>query len=98
MISITLNYHSGLDPTNETATPKLRNVLLENLEFSGNDEGGEFDGLPESYIENITLKNVNFNNGKAKFPKCDYIKNGICDENVNPCPPCFKKKEDLNIE
>lgn len=32
MVEFTLNYHSGLAPTNATATPVLRNVLLENSE------------------------------------------------------------------
>ena len=39
MIQVTLNYHTGLKPTNRTATPVLRNVLIEDCTFTGGSSG-----------------------------------------------------------
>lgn len=89
MIDVTLNYHSGLPKTNATATPKLRDVLLENVTFVGGDNAGIVDGLEESHIENIEFRNVDFNGGKAKFKDCDYVDGGKCTGSTNVCPPCF---------
>ena len=55
MISFTLNYASGLKPTNESATPKLRNIWVDDVTFVGGSNAGEFNGLKESHIENVTV-------------------------------------------
>lgn len=73
MISVTLEYHTGIPPTNKTATPVFRNFLFENITFSGSDNGGVFLGLPESPIVNVTLRNVNFNKyGFFMLRRCVY--------------------------
>ena len=44
MISVNLNYHTGLKPTNKTATPVMKNVLIENCKFIGGDNAGDNAG------------------------------------------------------
>ncbi len=88
-ISFTLNYHSDIKPTNESATPRLQNVLVENCKFTGVSEAGEFDGLGESHIKNITLRDVVIE-GSDKFKKCDNIDGGRCEGKTTICPPCFE--------
>ena len=91
MISLTLNYASGLKPTNESATPRLKNILIENCQFIGGNNGGEFNGLNESHIQNVTLRDVDFNGGKVSFSTCSYVDSGKCEGSTNACPPCFVK-------
>ena len=94
MVQLTLNYHKGLSPTNKTATPVLRNVLIEDCKFTASKSdlpnAGVMDGLPESHIQNVTLRNVDLNGGKAKWQTCQYVDNGVCEGSTNACPPCFK--------
>ena len=96
MVQVTLNYHKGLSPTNKTATPVLRNVLVEDCRFtagkSDTPNAGVMDGLPESHIQNVTLRNVDLNGGKAKWQTCQYVDNGVCEGSTNACPPCFKDR------
>jgi len=89
MISITLNYHKGLAPTNATATPMLRDVMLRNITFVSGESAGLIDGLPESHIWNVTLKNVVFPPG-VNFSLCDYVDQGTCEGTTNQCPSCFQ--------
>lgn len=91
MLCVTLNYHAGLAPTNWTATPRLRGVLFEGIRFLGGHAAGGFDGLPESPIENVTLRDVTFPTGgkPLKFSKCEHIVGGVCEGTTNLCPPCF---------
>lgn len=91
MVCVTLNYHTGLQPTNASATPHLQNVLFEDLVFLDSQDAGGFDGLPESPILNITLRNVRFPSN-ASFGKCDYVSGGVCEGNTSKCPPCFKDR------
>ena len=94
MISLTLNYHPGLKPTNASATPRLQNILIEDCQFKGGKNGGEFNGLKESHIQNVTLRNVDFNGGNVTFSTCEYVDNGICEGSTNACPPCFKMEKE----
>lgn len=102
MIDVTMNYHSGLDPTNASATPQLHDVYFDNVVFTYDDEydgigarssgknAGMFDGLPEMHISNVTLHDVDFNGGDAEWTTCDYIDGSVCTGSTNACPPCFK--------
>ena len=45
--SFTLNYASHLPKTNASATPRLRNILLENVTFDSAGSAGEINGLEE---------------------------------------------------
>merc|ERR1711879_710643 len=89
MIQMTMDYHAGIPPTNATATPIFRNILFENLLFQGGSNAGRFVGLAESPLQNITLRNVSFNGGDAKFSSCEHVLNGVCDAATTPCPSCF---------
>lgn len=82
MISMTLNYHKGLAPTNATATPVLRDVMLRNITFVSGESAGLIDGLPESHIRNVTLMNVVFP-PHVKFSLCDYVDQGTCEGTTN---------------
>ena len=94
-ISFDFNYDKSKAPTNESATPHLSDILLENLNFKDTSEYlGEFMGLLESNFENITMKNVMFEEGKddITYGKCENVVNGICVnmQKKKYCPPCFK--------
>ena len=64
-------------------------MLLENVTFVGGGHAGLFDGLPESHIENVTLRDCDFSGGKTAWSKCDYVDGGVCEGSTNACPPCF---------
>lgn len=87
-VQMTLNYHAGIKPTNKTATPIFRDILIENVLADGVLFAGLYDGLPEQHVVNFTLRNVTVKNAKAGFLKCDNI-DGRCEEGTDPCPPCF---------
>ena len=59
------------------------------------NNAGVMDGLPESHIPNVTLRNVDLNGGKAKWQSCTYVDNGVCEGTTNACPPCFKDMRGL---
>ena len=99
MVQLTLNYHTGLSPTNKTATPVMRNVLIEDCTFTAGKKSdarrpnaGVVDGLPESHIQNVTFRNVNLNGGNAQWQTCQYVDNGVCEGSTNACPPCFEDR------
>lgn len=89
MIQMTMEYSGHLPATNATATPVLRNFLFENVSFRGGDNAGRYDGLAESPIVNVTLRNVSFNGGHASFGTCQNVIGGRCEGPTAPCPPCF---------
>ena len=90
MFCVTLNYHDGIPRTNASATPALRNVLFEDIVIKDGISGGQFDGLDESPIHGIVLKNVVFQKPHGvTFGKCDNVVNALCEGTTNVCPPCF---------
>jgi hypothetical protein len=93
-VQMTLNYHAGLQPTNKTATPIFRDILIENVRADGVEFAGLYDGLPEQHVLNFTLRNVTVKNAKHGFLKCDNV-NGRCEEGTDPCPPCFSGQHPL---
>jgi polygalacturonase len=87
-LQITDNYDPGIPPTNATATPVFRNISM--LNISANCASTfSFDGLPESQIHELTLRNVSL--GKAPSKKCDYVDTAtaVCENVLPACPPCF---------
>ena len=54
-----MNYKKVL-PTNQSATPILRDVTLQNCTFTGSKDAGEFDGLLDSHIKDIKLIDCDF--------------------------------------
>ena len=89
-LSFTLEYSHGIQPTNATATPRLRNVLIQNVTFVDAASAGELVGLPESPIANVTLRDVSYLNRGAppQWGKCEYA-SGRCEGTTSICPPCF---------
>jgi hypothetical protein len=49
---------AGIAPTNATATPIFRDILIENVHATGVGAAGLYDGLPEQHVLNLTLRNV----------------------------------------
>ena len=90
-VQVTMNYAKGVKPTNKTATPAFRNILLEDVRC---DRGGNsylIDGLAEMPIQNLTLKNVTMSSsGVGKQAGCDYA-DCHCDALTQPCPSCCKR-------
>ena len=89
-IQMTLNYHPGIPATNATATPTFKNLLIENVHATGVGAAGLFDGLPESHVMNMTLRNVTIERFKTEWQKCDFV-DGKCEGGTAPCPVCFDK-------
>ena len=90
-IQVTLNYASNLPPTNATATPSMRNVLVQDVSAVGVEYGFFIDGLPESFIANLSLVNVSVQKAsKGMFEQC-VDANGTCAGTMEPgCPPCLQ--------
>jgi hypothetical protein len=88
-IQVTLNYHAGLAPTNKTATPVFRDILLENVTCLSGKNSFNIDGLPEQSIAGLVLKNVTMRSGVGGETKCDFV-DCSCDAHTVPCPSCCK--------
>jgi len=94
-VQITDNYQPGLPPTNASATPRISNVTIENLLSINSSSGYFLDGLPESPIQGLTLRNVTLEgtSPSSQFKKCDNVDKttSSCSAGVLPsCPPCVK--------
>ncbi len=57
-IQVTMNYNHGLTPTNATATPVFRDILVQNVRALDSRTAFDIQGLEESLIHNLTLANV----------------------------------------
>ncbi len=92
-IRITCYYsgsHEG-NATNATATPQLRNININNIVSNGATNGWTLDGLPESYIRNVSFSNIQLVNTKNLFKECEYISGTCLHSTVLPmCPPCLQ--------
>ena len=82
-----MNYHNGIPKTNETATPKVTDVLSQNINLDKNCGKGTIQGLEESHFENVIFDNVVYGKG---YGTCEYSE-GVCKGDTKPCPDCFKK-------
>jgi hypothetical protein len=92
-VQITDNYDPGIPPTNATATPIISNVTVESLFSVGAAVGYLLDGLPESPIKGLTLRNVSLVGTKKLYKSCDYVDVGsaVCEGGVAPeCPKCMQ--------
>eukprot|EP00039_Didymoeca_costata_P001511 m.53034 g.53034 ORF g.53034 m.53034 type:complete len:429 (+) comp10836_c1_seq2:109-1395(+) len=87
-IQTTLNYHHDIAPTNASATPVLKNVLIENVYCKKAGNSYLLDGLPEQHILNFSLRNVTLGSEVGKEAGCDNI-DCTCVK-VSPCPSCCK--------
>ena len=88
-VSMNLNYHKGLKPTNATATPRLDSIILDDVVADDMETAFDLEGLEESHITNIQLHSVKIS-AKKSVESCQYI-SGSCSGDTSPCPPCFSK-------
>jgi hypothetical protein len=89
-IQVTLNYAKGLKPTNKTATPAFRNIVLEDIKCDKAETSYLLDGLAEQHVENLTLRNVTMGAAVGKEAACDNVE-CTCDALTIPCPSCCKR-------
>ena len=85
-------YYGAAPPANATGTPLFDNVTYEGLRVLGaSDRRGAttFDGLPESVITGVVLRDVDLGDAAVPFGVCNYTQ-GVCVGSVLPsCPPCL---------
>eukprot|EP01050_Picozoa_sp_SAG11_P056090 SAG11_NODE_34606_length_271_cov_0.593023_1_plen_67_part_10 len=62
----------GLKPTNKTATPSFSNILLQDVRCDRGANSYFIDGLQESPIANLTLRNVTMGSAVGKQASCDF--------------------------
>ena len=88
-IIFTEYYEQNLPPQNASATPRFANFTVDGLTSTGATQGFYFNGLAESPITGITLRNVNIKGAKTVVGNCSYS-SGVCEGSVLPlCPPCL---------
>lgn len=88
-----MNYAPHIPPTNMTGTPVFVNISIEDVTSTSSVEGWLLDGLPESQIHELSLKNVSLSGiTKKDVVGCDNIDaaTSTCDKlSVLPsCPSC----------
>ncbi|CAJ1340141.1 unnamed protein product, partial [Effrenium voratum] len=88
MLQMTMEYSGDLPKTNVSATPAIRNVVFDNVVFSGGRSAGRFVGLPEAPLEGVVLRNVVIPSN-ASYAECHDVVSSHC-EGTSVCPPCFK--------
>jgi len=86
---VTEYYINPPPPTNASATPSFKNITLENIVATGTmTTGSYFDGIPESIIEGVLIRNVDLRVAQH-VGICNYTQ-GLCEGSVLPsCPTCF---------
>lgn len=89
---VTEYYIDPPPPTNASATPRFVNITIDGLTVvpgTGTAAGSYFNGLPESVIEGVVLRNVDLRGAKQPIGTCEYAA-GVCEGSVLPsCPPCL---------
>ena len=92
-VQITDNYDPGLAPTNATATPVFRNITIADVRAEGCAAGYTLDGLPESKIRSLTLRNITVVGTKnaSLWKACDNVDraSAVCTGVSPACPPCM---------
>jgi polygalacturonase len=88
-IMLSQNYYEKA-PADVSATPVLKNVVINGLVSDGAVYGYWLDGLPENLIYGLSLSNIHLSNTANLILKCNYIV-GVCDSgSVSPsCPSCL---------
>lgn len=87
----TLAYTGAVPPTNATATPAVHNVTIEDcVVLTGTRVAFEFEGLDDSEITGVLLRNVTVAGGVGNT-QCAFVQ-GTCDGVVPAaaCPACFR--------
>ena len=89
-IVFTEYYEHSLPPQNASATPHFYNLTVDTLTATGSiSTGFFFEGLPESVIEGVHMRNINIVGAKTVVGNCSYAV-GDCSGTMLPlCPPCL---------
>lgn len=82
-IQLTLNYHSGVPPTNATATPSLRRITIRDVVLK-TKQFLTCEGLSDSEVEDIVLDNVTVTGSDKQ--DCNHCK--IRATRTSPAPKC----------
>jgi polygalacturonase len=87
---ITEYYIDPPPPGNASSTPAFVNITLENvIAGPGCKDGVYLDGIPESLIHGLTLRNVDVSACATPMQVCNFTQ-GVCEGSVKPsCPPCL---------
>ena len=92
------SWSPGINKTNASATPVFEDITLENIDCTVSDGGGHtagssylIEGLPESQIRALTLRNVRMAPSLKEVACVDA--ECTCDEATVPCPSCCLKSE-----
>lgn len=89
-MQLTLNYHTGVPPTNATATPEMRNVVVRHVQLHVKEKWLQCDGLSDSIIEDVKFDDVTVTGPSDKGKKwevctqCKISTAGGC----SPVPKC----------
>jgi hypothetical protein len=92
---INMFYDTYRPPINASTTPKIKNIIINNITGDHNDYAWYLKGLPESPIQNLYLGNIIITNTVNKEVGACTNVTGICDSSsVFPsCPPCLKTEQ-----
>jgi hypothetical protein len=93
-----MNYSKTyVPPTNDSITPKFKNITINNLTCQTANQGWWLEGLDDSAIE-ASFSNIQIINAKQMFAECTEIY-GSCDSSsVKPsCPPCMQIGKDMKL-
>lgn len=91
--AVTMFYQGNPPPGNASSTPRFANITIDGLAVvpgTGMGVGSLIEGLPESVIQGVTLRNVDLRGAATPIgPECvDAV--GSCEGSVLPsCPPCL---------
>ena len=85
-VQLTLNYKSGLAPTNVTATPTFRRITVRNINIQVDNSALDCAGLDDSPITGITFENVTITGKGAHSQTCSRCT--ISARNSHPHPEC----------
>lgn len=91
-IYMTMFYVAGIDPTNATATPVWRDIVLEDIYCDSAGSSYLIDGLPEQQIANLQLRNVVLGTGVGHEQTCENV-DCHCDTATSPCPSCCSRPQ-----
>lgn len=82
-------------PTNASATPVFENILFDGITIEAADRSGEFVGLPESNVVNVTMRNVVVQQTNNSWT-CQYVR-GFTASNVKPSSKCVNSTEGFQV-
>ena len=97
-IFLTMNYSKTyIPPTNDSITPKFKNITINNLTCQTANQGWWLEGLDDSAIE-ASFSNIQITNAKQMFAECTEIYGSCDNSSVKPsCPPCMQIGKDMKL-